>query len=66
MQKLSIRLEFLVSYFFGELGFQVELGLRNHGNLPIPWSPGHHFYFLPWHDELNEKTIKYISPQNVL
>ena len=55
--------EFLVSYFFGELGFQVELGLRNHGNLPIPWSPGHHFYFaLPWHDELQRENYQIHIP----
>ena len=42
--------EFRVSYFFSELGFLVELGLRNNESIPIPWCPGHHFYFsLPWH-----------------
>jgi galactose mutarotase-like enzyme len=45
--------EFQVSYFFNELGFLVELSLRNLEEFPIPWSPGHHFYFtLPWHEGL--------------
>ena len=43
--------EFQVSYLFSELGFLVELSLRNLEEFPIPWSPGHHFYFtLPWHE----------------
>ncbi len=55
--------EFLVSYFFGELGFLVELGLRNMGELPIPWSPGHHFYFtLPWHEGLGRESYQIRIP----
>jgi galactose mutarotase-like enzyme len=41
---------FEVTYRFEELGFTVEMALANHGDSPIPWSAGHHFYFqLPWH-----------------
>ena len=41
--------EFVVSYRFEPLGIFVELQLSNLGNIPIPWSAGHHFYFtLPW------------------
>jgi len=41
--------EFVVSYRFEPLGVFVELQLTNLGNLPMPWSAGHHFYFtLPW------------------
>jgi galactose mutarotase-like enzyme len=41
--------EFVVSYRFEPLGIFVELQLSNLGNVPIPWSAGHHFYFtLPW------------------
>lgn len=41
--------EFVVSYRFDPLALFVELQLTNHGNAPIPWSAGHHFYFtLPW------------------
>ena len=55
--------ELLVSYFFGELGFQVELGLRNFEEFPIPWSPGHHFYFtLPWHDGLSRENYQIKLP----
>ena len=41
--------EFVVSYRFDPLALFVELQLTNHGDTPIPWSAGHHFYFtLPW------------------
>ncbi len=55
--------EFRVSYFFSELGFQVELGLRNNESFPIPWCPGHHFYFsLPWHYELGRDCYEIHIP----
>lgn len=45
--------EFVVTYRFRELGFTVEYGLTNRDTRPIPWGPGHHFYFkLPWHKGL--------------
>ncbi len=45
--------EFTVDYRFEPLGFYVELGLRNLGRTPIPWSAGHHFYFtVPWSEGL--------------
>ncbi len=41
--------EFRVTYLFEPLGLACELSLSNLGRDPIPWSPGHHFYFtLPW------------------
>lgn len=40
---------FTVSYRFLPLGFVVTLSLENHGDKPLPWSAGHHFFFtLPW------------------
>lgn len=41
--------EFTVSYRFESAGLYVELELTNLGQVPLPWSAGHHFYFtLPW------------------
>ena len=41
--------DFEVVYRFEEKSLTVELRLRNNDTRPIPWSPGHHFYFnLPW------------------
>ena len=41
--------EFKVTYLFEPLGLACELSLSNLGREPLPWSPGHHFYFtLPW------------------
>ncbi|HTO03063.1 MAG TPA: aldose epimerase, partial [Opitutus sp.] len=41
--------EFIVAYRFESLSLSCELSLQNFGSDPIPWSPGHHFYFtLPW------------------
>lgn len=41
--------EFKVTYLFEPLGLACELSLSNFGREPLPWSPGHHFYFkLPW------------------
>lgn len=55
--------EFQVSYFFNELGFLVELGLHNQEEFPIPWSPGHHFYFtLPWHEGLGRESYEINIP----
>ncbi len=46
--------EFSVHYRFSELAFWVDLVLTNHDRRPIPWCPGHHFYFqLPWHAHLS-------------
>ncbi len=41
--------EFTVRYHFEELVMRVEFRLHNLGRVPMPWSPGHHFYFqVPW------------------
>ncbi|HWL16744.1 MAG TPA: aldose epimerase [Opitutus sp.] len=45
--------EFTVTYRFEPLGFTCEFNLKNLGNVPLPWSAGHHFYFtLPWSEGL--------------
>lgn len=41
--------EFTVSYRFEPCGLFCELAVTNFGAEPLPWCPGHHFYFtLPW------------------
>jgi galactose mutarotase-like enzyme len=41
--------EFTVTYRFEPLAFSCEYTLQNLGDTPLPWSPGHHFYFtVPW------------------
>jgi galactose mutarotase-like enzyme len=41
--------EFTVTYRFEPFGLVCELTLKNLGNVPLPWSAGHHFYFsVPW------------------
>lgn len=41
--------EFTVTYRFEPLGLVCELSLKNLGEEPLPWCPGHHFYFtVPW------------------
>lgn len=41
--------EFTVIYRFEAFGLSCEFTLKNLGDTPLPWSPGHHFYFtLPW------------------
>ena len=41
--------EFTVTYRFEPLALTCELTLKNLGATPLPWSPGHHFYFtVPW------------------
>jgi galactose mutarotase-like enzyme len=43
--------EFTVTYRFEPFGLSSEFALTNLGNVPLPWSAGHHFYFtLPWSD----------------
>lgn len=50
---------FTASYTFEELAFTVVLQLENHGDAPIPWSAGHHFYFtLPWHAAARRKDYR--------
>lgn len=40
---------FFVEYRFNDLSLQVAMELHNEGEVPVPWSAGHHFYFtLPW------------------
>ncbi|ACB74945.1 aldose 1-epimerase [Opitutus terrae] len=41
--------EFSVAYRFEAYALSCELTLKNLGREPLPWSPGHHFYFtVPW------------------
>jgi len=41
--------EFTVTYRFEPLGLTCEFTLKNLGQVPLPWSAGHHFYFtVPW------------------
>lgn len=54
---------FSVVYRFAELSFTVELRLQNEGSAPMPWSPGHHFYFtLPWHAGLARADYRAVVP----
>jgi len=57
------RYEFFVVYRFQELSIGVELRLANQDTCPIPWSAGHHFYFLlPWHDGATRGDYRIILP----
>jgi galactose mutarotase-like enzyme len=41
--------EFTVTYRFEPLGLTCEYVVENVGREPLPWCPGHHFYFtVPW------------------
>ncbi len=41
--------EFAVTYRFEPFRLTCEFTLKNLGNVPLPWCPGHHFYFtVPW------------------
>jgi galactose mutarotase-like enzyme len=41
--------EFRVAYRFAAFSLTCRLTLDNLGDVPLPWSAGHHFYFtLPW------------------
>ncbi len=41
--------ELTVTYRFDAVSLSCEMALRNRGKAPLPWSPGHHFYFtVPW------------------
>jgi galactose mutarotase-like enzyme len=41
--------EFTVIYRFEPFGLSCEFTLKNFGAVPLPWCPGHHFYFtVPW------------------
>ena len=47
--------DFTVQYRFYEFSMSVALKLENLGEIPIPWSAGHHFYFnLPWDGSARE------------
>lgn len=55
--------DFYLEYVFEELSLQVALELHNEGRAPIPWSPGHHFYFtLPWHDNAKRENYELNLP----
>lgn len=48
--------EFTVRYRFESLGLVCEFALHNLGQVPLPWSAGHHFYFtLPWTEGLTRE-----------
>ena len=52
-----------VTYILQDLGLSVELQLTNNDALPIPWSPGHHFYFsVPWHNGLSRGDYRLHLP----
>jgi galactose mutarotase-like enzyme len=49
MEYYPYQYDFTVQYRFHELALSVALRLENLGDVAIPWSAGHHFYFyLPW------------------
>lgn len=55
--------DFDVVYRFDEKALTVELRLRNHDEIPIPWSAGHHFYFnLPWVEDTARKDYEISIP----
>ncbi len=55
--------EFTVVYRFLELSFNVEFRLFNRGEVALPWSAGHHFYFqLPWHDGAHRSDYRIELP----
>jgi galactose mutarotase-like enzyme len=50
---------FKATYRFEELAFKIILTLENTGDVRIPWSAGHHFYFtLPWHPGARRKDYR--------
>ena len=54
---------FAVRYTFSELAMTVEFLLDNHGDSPLPWSAGHHFYFnLPWRPGTTRKDYAVAIP----
>lgn len=57
------RYTFTVAYRFEELELHVDLELHNTDSRPIPWAPGHHFYFnLPWHRSLSRGDYRLLAP----
>ncbi len=55
--------DFEVVYRFEEKSLTVELRLRNNDTRPIPWSPGHHFYFnLPWIQDTSRRDYDISIP----
>jgi galactose mutarotase-like enzyme len=63
LQMYPFNFGFMVRYTFQELGFEVELILNNRDIEPIPWAPGHHFYFnVPWHPNLQHKHYRLHIP----
>ncbi len=62
-QSFPFEYDFDVVYRFEEKELIVELRLTNRDKQPIPWSPGHHFYFaLPWIDGTSRKDYKIVLP----
>lgn len=54
---------FSVRYEFSDISLRAYLSLENHGDQPIPWSAGHHFYFaLPWHEGLARGDYEFDIP----
>jgi galactose mutarotase-like enzyme len=57
--------EFTVAYRFDAFGLACELALTNFGRDPLPWSPGHHFYFkLPWTEGMTRADYTIRIPAN--
>lgn len=55
--------EFSVTYYLSELSIGVDLKLVNREKYSIPWSPGHHFYFvLPWQEGLKRSDYRIHIP----
>lgn len=51
--------EFLVHYRFCDFSLICDFELKNLGEVDIPWSAGHHFYFkLPWHEGTTRKDYR--------
>lgn len=54
---------FSVRYEFSDISLRAYLSLENHGDQPIPWSAGHHFYFtVPWHVGLSRSDYELEIP----
>lgn len=53
--------DFVVTYRFNEFSIACDLRLDNRGPSPVPWNPGHHFYFkMPWHDGASRRDYRII------
>ncbi|MGB0415308.1 MAG: aldose epimerase [Coraliomargarita sp.] len=63
MEAYPFDYRFSLRYEFSDLALRVYMTLENHGDAPILWSAGHHFYFtLPWHEGLSRDDYTYDIP----